>query len=292
MVELSNQYLTVNLHPKGAEIISIVGNQDHINYMWKRDACQWANSAPILFPIVGAIKNDTCRIDGKEYHMTQHGFARHNEFEIKNQSQTEVTFTLVSNDEIIKQYPYLFELNVTYKLVKNTLTCSINVKNKDHQTIYFQVGGHPAFACPFMENESSNDYYVEFSEYETRNQKVIDVAKRGMSHVELPFFDHEKRFFVRQQLFNNDAIVIKDFKSENISIKSLNHQKSIVFHMQGFDHVGLWTAKHVGGLLAIEPWVGHADYVDFDGEFKEKESCVALDTDKEFNVQFTVEINQ
>ena len=292
MVELSNQYLTVNLHPKGAEIISIVGNQDHINYMWKRDACQWANSAPILFPIVGAIKNDTCRIDGQEYHMTQHGFARHNEFEIKNQSQTEVTFTLVSNDEIIKQYPFLFELNVTYKLVENTLTCFINVKNKDHQTIYFQVGGHPAFACPFMENESSNDYYVEFAEYETRNQKVIDVAKRGMSHVQLPFFDHEKRFFVRQQLFNNDAIVIKDFKSENISIKSLNHQKSIVFHMQGFDHVGLWTAKHVGGLLAIEPWIGHADYVDFDGEFKEKESCVALDTDKEFNVQFAVEINQ
>ena len=292
MVELSNQYLTVNLHSKGAEIISIVGNQDHINYMWKRDACQWANSAPILFPIVGAIKNDTCRIDGKEYHMTQHGFARHNEFEIKNQSQTEVTFTLVSNDEIIKQYPFLFELNVTYKLVENTLTCFINVKNKDHQTIYFQVGGHPAFACPFMENESSNDYYVEFAEYETRNQKVIDVAKRGMSHVQLPFFDHEKRFFVRQQLFNNDAIVIKDFKSENISIKSLNHQKSIVFHMQGFDHVGLWTAKHVGGLLAIEPWIGHADYVDFDGEFKEKESCVALDTDKEFNVQFAVEIKQ
>ena len=292
MVELSNDLLTVSLHPKGAEIISIVGNQDHINYMWKRDACQWANSAPILFPIVGAIKNDTCRIDGKEYHMTQHGFARHNEFEIKNQSQTEVTFTLVSNDEIIKQYPFLFELNVTYKLVENTLTCLINVKNKDHQTIYFQVGGHPAFACPFMENESSNDYYVEFAEYETRNQKVIDVAKRGMSHVQLPFFDHEKRFFVRQQLFNNDAIVIKDFKSENISIKSLNHQKSIVFHMQGFDHVGLWTAKHVGGLLAIEPWIGHADYVDFDGEFKEKESCVALDTDKEFNVQFAVEINQ
>lgn len=227
MVELSNQYLTVNLHPKGAEIISIVGNQDHINYMWKRDACQWANSAPILFPIVGAIKNDTCRIDGKEYHMTQHGFARHNEFEIKNQSQTEVTFTLVSNDEIIKQYPFLFELNVTYKLVENTLTCFINVKNKDHQTIYFQVGGHPAFACPFMENESSNDYYVEFSEYETRNQKVIDVAKRGMSHVQLPFFDHEKRFFVRQQLFNNDAIVIKDFKSEkyfNQIIKSIKNQ--------------------------------------------------------------------
>ena len=80
MVELSNDLLTVSLHPKGAEIISIKGKKDQLNYMWRRDASQWANSAPILFPIVGALKNDTCVINGKEYHMTQHGFARHNEY--------------------------------------------------------------------------------------------------------------------------------------------------------------------------------------------------------------------
>ncbi len=292
MITLKNEVLEVTLANKGAEIIKIVGQDDQINYMWRRDPIQWANSAPILFPIVGALQNNECRIDGKTYTMTQHGFSRHSEYEANQINDQEVVFTLISNEEIAKQYPYLFKLDVTYKLDKNVLSCNCKVTNTDSQTIYFQIGGHPAFACPFMENESSNDYYVEFAEYETRNQKVIDVDKRGMSHVQLPFFDHEKRFFVRQQLFNNDAIVIKDFKSENISIKSLNHQKSIVFHMQGFDHVGLWTAKHVGGLLAIEPWIGHADYVDFDGEFKEKESCVALDTDKEFNVQFAVEINQ
>ena len=110
MVELSNQYLTVNLHPKGAEIISIKGKKDQLNYMWRRDTSQWANSAPILFPIVGALKNDTCVISGKEYHMTQHGFARHNEFETNQVSDTEVIFSLKSNDEIIKQYPFLFEL--------------------------------------------------------------------------------------------------------------------------------------------------------------------------------------
>ena len=292
MTILKNDLLEVELNAKGAEIIKIVGQKDNMNYMWRRDPVQWANSAPILFPIVGAINNNECRIDGKTYTMTQHGFARHNEFMTHQLSDTCVEFELTPNEDILKQYPYLFDLKVIYTLNQNQLECHCIVRNTDSKTIYFQIGGHPAFACPFMENESSNDYYVEFSEYETRNQKVIDVAKRGMSHVQLPFFDHEKRFFVRQQLFNNDAIVIKDFKSENISIKSLNHQKSIVFHMQGFDHVGLWTAKHVGGLLAIEPWVGHADYVDFDGEFKEKESCVALDTDKEFNVQFAVEINQ
>ena len=292
MVELSNDLLTVSLHPKGAEIISIKGKKDQLNYMWRRDASQWANSAPILFPIVGAIKNDTCVINGKEYHMTQHGFARHNEFETNQVSDTEVIFSLKSNDEIIKQYPFLFELNVTYQLVENKLKCHIEVKNTDHQPIYFQVGGHPAFACPFMENESSNDYYLEFSENETCNRKIIDVEKGGMSRVEKPFFDNEKRFFVRQELFNTDAIVIKNFKSENIALKSLNHDKSIVFHMNGFDHVGLWAAKHVGGLIAIEPWVGHADYTDFNGEFKEKESCVELPVGKNFEVEFAVEINQ
>lgn len=292
MVELSNDFLTVSLHPKGAEIISIKGNKDQLNYMWKRDASQWANSAPILFPIVGALRNDTCLIDGKEYHMTQHGFARHNEFDIHQTSNTEVTFTLKSNEDIIKQYPFLFELNVTYKLNDNQLLCHIEVKNIDNKNIYFQVGGHPAFACPFMENESSNDYYLEFSENETCNRKIIDVEKRGMSRIEKPFFDNERRFFVRQELFNKDAIVFKNFKSSSVALKSLNHNKSIIFHMSGFDHVGLWAAKHVGGLIAIEPWVGHADYTDFNGEFKDKESCVNLASGQKFEVEFGIEINQ
>lgn len=292
MIELKNEFLTVELHPKGAEIHRIEGNQDHINYMWKRDPRQWASSAPILFPIVGAVRNDEYRIGDKKYHLTQHGFARHNEFNTNQVDDTKVIFTLEPNEEIKKQYPYAFLLEVTYTLSKNNLSCHINVKNTDQQDIYFQVGGHPAFACPFMDGESSNDYYVEMSEPETLNRKIIDVAKRGMSHIEEPFYDQEQRFFVRQQLFDRDAIVFKNFKSESISLKSLNHDKSIVFHMHGFDHVGLWTAKHVGDLLAIEPWVGHADYVDFDGELKDKESAVCLKPNEQFECEFVIEINQ
>lgn len=292
MVELKNEFLKVVLHPKGAEIISITGMQDGLNYMWKRDPIQWANSAPILFPIVGAVKNDQYTIDDQIYHMTQHGFARHNEFTTDQKSDTDVTFTLTPNEEIKKQYPYLFELKVRYTLDKNQLHCDINVKNTDDQNIYFQIGGHPAFACPLMENESSNDYYLEFSDNETKGRKVIDVEKRGMSRIVEPFFENERRFFVRQDLFSRDAIVLQDFVSKSVSLKSLNHDKSLVFYMNGFDHVGIWAAKHVGGLIAIEPWVGHADYVDFDGDFKDKQSCVELKPDASFQCDFTIEINQ
>ena len=125
MVFLKNNYLEVTLANKGAEIIKIVGQEDHINYMWRRDPIQWANSAPILFPIVGALKNNECRIDGKVYSMTQHGFSRHNEYVANQISDEEVVFTLTSNEEIAKQYPYLFKLDVTYKLEKKCISMQL-----------------------------------------------------------------------------------------------------------------------------------------------------------------------
>ncbi|MCD8027321.1 MAG: aldose 1-epimerase family protein [Erysipelotrichaceae bacterium] len=292
MTILKNEFLEVELNPKGAEIIKIIGQQDNINYMWKRDASLWANSAPILFPIVGALQNNECRIDGQTYTMTQHGFSRHNVYETHQQSDTCVEFELTPNEDILKQYPYLFDLKIIYTLKDNQLECHNIVKNTDDKTIYFQIGGHPAFACPFMEGESSNDYYVEFEQNETLYQKIIDVERKGMSHNTRLLFDNERRFFVRQELFNNDAIVVKDFKSKYVDLKSLNHHKSLRFYMENYNHLGIWASKHVGGLLAIEPWVGHSDYVDFTGEFKEKEGVVALAQGDTFECKFIVEINQ
>ena len=292
MTILKNDLLEVELNAKGAEIIKIVGQKDNMNYMWRRDPVQWANSAPILFPIVGAINNNECRIDGKTYTMTQHGFARHNEFMTHQLSDTCVEFELTPNEDILKQYPYLFDLKVIYTLNQNQLECHCIVRNTDSKTIYFQIGGHPAFACPFMENESSNEYYIEFEKDETLDQKIINVEERGMSHETKQLFDYERRFFIRQALFNNDAVVVKNFQSKWVALKSIHHQKSIKFYMENFEHLGIWAAKHVGGLIAIEPWVGHNDYVGFTGEFTEKESIVALPQHQEFECKFTVEINQ
>lgn len=292
MITLKNDYLEVTLANKGAEIIKIVGQNDQINYMWRRDPSQWGSSAPILFPIVGALQNGECRIDGKTYKMNQHGFSRHSEYCANQLNDSEVVFTLESNEEILKQYPYLFKLEVTYRLEKNILICDLKVTNIDNQDIYFQIGGHPAFACPFIEGESSNDYYLEFSDFETLERKIINLEKKGITHQRAPFFDHERRVFIRQELFSNDTIILENFKSNQVALKSLNHHKSIVVHMDKFSHLGIWAAKHVGGLVAIEPWFGHSDYEDFNGEFKEKEGIIALKANESFNATFKIEINQ
>ena len=292
MVLLKNKYLQVELDPKGAEIAKMIGNEDHINYMWKQDPSLWGHSAPILFPIVGALKNGKTVIEGQTYEMNQHGFSRNSNYEVEEHDDTHVVFHLHENEETKKMYPYNFDLYVTYTLEENMLKADLKVINERDDHIMFQIGGHPAFACPFMEGESANDYYVEFSENETVSSKVIYPARGGMSHEMKPLFENERRFFVRQALFQSDAIVVPHFKSESVALKSINHNKSLIFHMEGFDHLGLWTSKHVGGLLAIEPWVGHTDYVDFEGEFKDKESIVNLNKGETFHCQFKIEINQ
>lgn len=292
MVVLKNEYLQVELEPKGAEISKIIGQQDGLNYMWKQDPVLWGHSAPVLFPIVGALQNNECRINGETYVMTQHGFSRDTDYAVDEQDDTHVVFHLTSNEEIKKKYPFEFDLYVTYTLVKNCLMAEFKVVNNKEDEIYFQIGGHPAFACPLIEGEDANDYYIEFEKPETLERKVIDVARKGMSRITEPFFENERHFFVRQSLLDRDAIVLKDFVSEWIALKSLCNSKSLVFHLHGFEHVGIWASKHVGGLLAIEPWVGHSDYVDFTGEFKEKESVVTLKKGEVFTCDFAVEINQ
>lgn len=292
MIKLKNECLEVELEPKGAEISKIIGLKDGINYMWKQDPELWGHSAPILFPIVGALHNGKTIIEGKTYKMNQHGFSRNSEYEVVENDDYHVVFHLHENEETKTMYPYDFDLYVTYTLKDNVLEARLKVINDREDHLYFQIGGHPAFACPFVEGEDANDYYLEFEKKESLSSKIIYPARGGMSHETKAFLENERHFFVRQALFNSDAIVVGDFKSEYIALKTLTSKKSLVFHMHNFDHLGIWSSKHTGGLLAIEPWVGHTDYVDFTGEFKDKVGVRRLNKGESFECSFSIEINQ
>lgn len=291
MITLKNECLEVEIHPKGAEIHKIIGSKDQMNYMWKRDKAYWANSAPILFPIVGKVINDTYQAEGKEYHLTQHGFARHNEFKIESQSEQEVVLTL-DDENFHDVYPYKFKLYVHYVLEDNTLACHIKVDNLDDKTIYFGIGGHPAFACPMYENESSNDYYVEFEQPEKLYRRMLDVQNSLYNGQTELLLDNERRFFVRQDMFKDDAVVVNNFKSKSVSLKSLNHDKAVTLHMENFNFLGIWATRQVGGLLALEPWRSHADDAGFTGELKDKDDIVSLAQGKSFECCFKIEITQ
>ena len=154
MVELKNEQLSVVVSEKGAELQSIKDAHGK-EYLWQADPKYWGRHSPILFPIVCSVNDETYRVDGKEYHLPRHGFARDATFKLIAQSQRKVTFVLESSEETKKVYPYDFTLSVSYVLDDNKIGVIWHVHNTDTREIHFQIGGHPAFNIPDMKPGSS-----------------------------------------------------------------------------------------------------------------------------------------
>ena len=77
---LENEKLKVKILGKGAELRSIYGKENGLEYVWNADPKYWNRASPVLFPFIGNLKNKKYRHNGVEYAMGQHGFARDMEF--------------------------------------------------------------------------------------------------------------------------------------------------------------------------------------------------------------------
>jgi galactose mutarotase-like enzyme len=150
---LENEIIKITVSDKGAELTSLVRKKDNAEFIWQADPKYWGRHAPILFPIVGRVKNNKYRIEYKEYSLSQHGFARDMNFKKVEKNSDNILFKLNWNQETLKVYPYKFELYVKYEIKDNRVDISYEVKNLDDRDIYFSIGAHPGFNCP-MENDN------------------------------------------------------------------------------------------------------------------------------------------
>src|SRR5579871_168498 len=173
MYSIENDKLSISVSTKGAELQSIFHKKFKIEYIWSGDPAFWGKKSPVLFPIVGTLKDDTYLFNKKSYHLTRHGFARDLEFEVINHTGDSVTFSIKSNFSTLKQFPFEFEFSVRYTLTEDQLTVTYIVKNNSSGDCYFSVGGHPAFKVPLVEETSYDDYYLEFNEDETLSRWPI-----------------------------------------------------------------------------------------------------------------------
>ncbi|GAY72964.1 lacX protein, plasmid [Lentilactobacillus kosonis] len=160
MIKLTNDYLTVLINPLGAELTSVKSSDTE--YIWTADKQYWGRHAPILFPIVGRLKDDRYKYAGNTYQMTQHGFARDNEFEVESQTNSDVTLSLTASANTLINYPFSFKLTVKYELQDHELNVSMTVTNLDNQEMIFQLGAHPGFNVPFNPYEGGfEDYHIQ-----------------------------------------------------------------------------------------------------------------------------------
>lgn len=286
---LENSKLVVKTRTYGGEIISIVNKETEEEYLWDGNKNYWGYHAPILFPIVGKVVDSKYIVDGNIYELPQHGFARVSEFSMIDKKEDEITFELKYSEESLKVYPYKFSLKSNYKLEDNEVRVTYIVENLDNKKIYFSIGAHPAFMCPIDKNDSLDNCYIEFNKIE--NSGKINITDKGyMSYDKIECLKKTDKLSLSKELFNDDALVFNDLKSNKMTIKSKNNNKSVEVDFSGFPYMGIWAPKDGAPFVCIEPWAGCPDYYDFNGNFTDKEGVNSIDIHEKFICTYKVNI--
>ncbi len=286
--EIENDILTIKVKPMGAELCSIHSRADNTEYMWQADPAVWGRHSPLLFPVIGRSMRGLCRIGGKEYNMSLHGFARNSLFETVTKGPGVSVFQLRDSEQTREVYPYKFTLTVEYGLKENCVTVGYGVRNENETTMYFSIGGHPAFACPLEENLGLKDYYLQFNKNETAHRWYIENG--GVAGKE-PFLDNENTIPLTDHLFDRDALIFKGLASDSLTLKSDRGTKSVTMDFPGFTHLGIWSKGKGARYVCIEPWFGVDDPVGFEGDITEKEGILALNPGETFNCEYRITCN-
>lgn len=288
MNSISNNYLSVQIANKGAELQSICHRQHNLEYLWSGDPAVWAKKSPVLFPIIGELKDKKYTYNGKIYNLSRHGFARDMEFEVTEKHENAVTFSIHSNEKTLNVYPFEFVFSVRYTLLENALQVTYIVENKGRETMYFSAGGHPAFKVPLVDGTTYEDYQLVFDQKEILERQLL--SSDGLIKKETaPLLKDENVLPLKKELFSSDAIVLQNIKSASVAIRSDKTAHGIKVNFAHFPYLGIWETKG-GDFVCIEPWCGIADSADASGRLEEKKGINALKPSGKFEVSFGIEV--
>lgn len=267
--QISNDKVTIQVDSMGAELKSLKRVADAKEYLWQGDPAYWGRTSPVLFPIVGALKNGCYRIEDKEYSMGQHGFARDMEFQLKSQVASEIWFSLRSDEKTLAVYPYPFLLEIGYELTGSTVIVKWRVSNPQGEPICFSIGGHPGFLCPIDPGTDQTQYRLRF---DTKDQIVSSCIEGGLLGKEKKTYRLRDGVLpVTADLFDGDALVVENDQAHSVA---LARPDGTPYLTVDFDAplFGIWSPpKKKAPFICIEPWYGRCDSVDFTGTFEERE---------------------
>lgn len=286
MITISNETLSVSIATMGAELQNIYNKQTGIEYLWDANPSFWPKRSPVLFPVIGGLKDGSYTHNGGTYHFNRHGFARESEFTIEQQSDTSVTLVLETSTETLQVYPFQFKFSITYSLQGAELKNTYLIENKGTETLLFSVGAHPAFRVPLVEKEVFADYYLAFNEVEDAG--IYPILEDGLiSNTAVPFFNSQKELPLKKELFYKDALIFKELKSTSISILSKKSKHGLTYSYENFPYMGIWNAKDAD-FVCIEPWCGLGDVETTTGILAEKEGINKLEIGGSFTRSWTV----
>ncbi|GAU78595.1 aldose 1-epimerase family protein [Fusibacter sp. 3D3] len=285
MIELNNKFIKAKVAIKGAELTSLLDLKNNRELLWQADKQYWAKHAPILFPIVGSLKEGQYIYDDVKYDLPRHGFARDQAFTLESHSDDQVTLMLKDNAHLRALYPFQFKLSVTYRLEDNRLKVYYCVENVMSSELFFSIGAHPAFNCDL---KSEKSFLQVEMKAKTNVLKSLNIAlsegliSEGYKSIEL----EEGRLYLTPQLFDEDALI---FKGENIEGFILNDDKEnaiLKFECSNYPYIGIWSPK--APFVCIEPWHGIADFKNASQQLKEKHGILRLEGKAKFECDYSI----
>lgn len=269
---LKNKNYTLEIDSLGAELKS--SKYKNEEYLHIGDDTYWSRSSPVLFPIIGKLKDDKYTYKGKEYFMSKHGFARNSNFELIEQSSTSLSFLLCENESTLKVFPFSFSLKLTYILEEDGFFIKYDVNSSDD--ILFSLGAHPAFLLKADINET----YLEFQEKEQKDLLCLNLDN-GCVEARKKEYLNSNILKLKSDIFKDDALIFEALKSKTISLKNTKNKKSVSVTSDSFTHIGFW-APLKAPFVCIEPWCGIADDINTNHKFEDKKALVKLKSKEVF----------
>lgn len=276
--KIENEFLTCEIDDMGAQLHSLRLKENGKEYIWQGNPEIWYGQAPVLFPIIGQLIGDKYRYNGKEYTMPKHGLARKLPFAVKECGGAKAVFSLESDENTLKSYPFEFELLVIFELCGKSLVNTMTVINKTDGEMYFSIGAHPGFNCKVGD-------IIEFEKPETLSTERIDKENLIIPE-KFPLIENSREIEITKEIFEPDALILSGMNSEKLRIKGENE---IEFTFGKCPFLGIW-AKPGAPYVCLEPWYGVNDGREVKNDISEKRGIQKLGKGGEFSFSWTAEI--
>ena len=286
-VKLENEFLCVEIAEMGAEVTRIYDKTEDNEILWEGNPVYWKRHSPVLFPNVGKTYKNRVLINGTQYPTSQHGFARDNVFTCIEAANEKASFMFRSSEETKEVYPFDFELHINYKLNKKELTVEWQVKNCGDETMYFTIGGHPAFRFAKPE-ETKADYVLKIPGKEKLEYVLIDISCGCANVDEVHTLQlSEETYPLSDELFAKDALVVDNGQIEEAWLCHKDGTPYVGVRSEGFPNYGIWSVEGAP-FVCLEPWMGRCDNVGFNAELSEKPNVNKVEAGEKFIKDYTI----
>lgn len=259
-------------------------------YLWDGDARYWSDQSPVLFPFVGRFTNGKYLLNGNEYEMDIHGFARKYPYAVVDKGEDFILLEMTDNGETYQMYPYHFSLQIGYELKDNKVEITYTVQNLSDKIMYFGIGGHPGFKLPFEGGLDFTDYYLEFSG-KSYPERVGHTETCFLSGVNERFpLENDKILPLKHSMFDNDAIVLQHV-SDEVTLKSDKGNRKVTVSYPNLPYLGLWHApKTEAPYICIEPWTSLPSRQGVVEEFRYKYDLIRLGAEAFYENTWSIKV--